>query len=69
MITGDVFRSADISAASELIVAYSRDPARVRTMGENARRHVQEFSSEAAVQGVVAAVAAIREGGKIGGRR
>jgi glycosyltransferase involved in cell wall biosynthesis len=56
--SGEVFPLGDIQALSHILVALTRDPARVRVLGEGARAGLRSYSLEAAVQGVVDAVAA-----------
>jgi glycosyltransferase involved in cell wall biosynthesis len=59
--TGAVFPLGDVGALSKILLAFARDPARVRSMGERARAGLQSYSLEAAVQGVVDAVEAVTQ--------
>jgi glycosyltransferase involved in cell wall biosynthesis len=56
--SGEVFPLGDTQTLSHILVALARDPARVRVLGEGARAGLRSCSLEAAVQGVVDAVAA-----------
>jgi len=57
--TGAVFPLGDVEALSKILITLAREPVRVRTMGECARRGLEPYSLGAAVQGVVDAVAAV----------
>ena len=57
--TGVVFPLGNVEALSKILVALARDPARLRAMGERTRTALAPYSLEAALQGVVDAVAAV----------
>jgi glycosyltransferase involved in cell wall biosynthesis len=57
--TGAVFPLADVKALGKILLAFSRDPARLLSMGECAREGLRHYSLEAAVQGAVDAVEAV----------
>ena len=57
--TGAVFPLGDVAEMSRILIAFARDPARVRAMGERARAGLRSYSLEAAVQGMVDAVEAV----------
>jgi len=57
--TGAVFTLGDVEALSRILLAFARDPARVRAMGECARAGLRSYSLDAAVQGVVDAMEAV----------
>jgi len=57
--TGAIFRLGDVGQLSKILIAFAREPARVRTMGERAGEGLRPYSLEAAVQGVVDAVEAV----------
>lgn len=57
--TGTVFPLGDVEALFNILVAFARDPVRLRSLGECARAGLRACSLDAAVQGVVDAVAAV----------
>ena len=57
--TGAVFPLANVKALCRILVAFARNPARLRVLGERARAGLRSYSLEAAVQGVVDAVEAV----------
>jgi glycosyltransferase involved in cell wall biosynthesis len=58
--TGASFPFGDTQALAALLAAWSADPAKVRSMGEQARRHVLSgYTADRAVQGTLRAVRAV----------
>jgi glycosyltransferase involved in cell wall biosynthesis len=57
--TGDRFPLGDIGALAELLVTYAGRPEMARAMAQAARERLVEFSLQAAVDGIVRAMAAI----------
>jgi len=62
--TGAVFPLGNVETLSRILVALARDPGHLRSMGERAREGLQPYSLDAAVQGVVDAVAAVTVKGR-----
>jgi glycosyltransferase involved in cell wall biosynthesis len=58
--TGDTFPVGDINRFADILIRYSAEPERLREMGLNARNRVRGYSVEAAVTGVLEALAAVR---------
>ena len=57
--TGAVFPLGNIAVLSRIIMALARNPAHMRAMGERARAGLRPYSLDAAVRGVVDAVAMV----------
>jgi len=57
--TGAVFPLADVEALGKILMAFARDPTRLRLMGECSRAGLRSYSLGAAVQGVIDAVEAV----------
>lgn len=57
--TGAVFPLGNVEALSRILVAFAGNPAQLRAMGEGARAGLRSYSVDAAVRGVVDAVAAV----------
>jgi glycosyltransferase involved in cell wall biosynthesis len=56
-VTGSVFPMGDVDALAQRLIAFSRDPSRLRTMGDQARTRVcTQHSVEQAVAGTLAAI-------------
>jgi len=54
--TGFVFPCGDIDSLAEVMKRFVHHPEKVITLGENAKKHVQNFSIERCVIEVVAAL-------------
>jgi glycosyltransferase involved in cell wall biosynthesis len=54
--TGKTFPCGNVNELARCLIALGSSPATLRTMGERARRHVQDYSIETAVRGTIDAV-------------
>lgn len=57
--TGAVFPFGDVGRLGDLLADWAKALQRVKTMGDNARRQVREYSVSALVQGTRTAVEAV----------
>jgi glycosyltransferase involved in cell wall biosynthesis len=60
--TGHIFPCGNVDALADLMRRYADTPARLVTLGEHARRHIQHYSLAHAVAGTLAALHAVGTG-------
>jgi len=54
--TGDVFALGDVDELAHLLSYYAKNPLQIKTMRGRSREKARQFSSEAAVAGVIEAL-------------
>jgi glycosyltransferase involved in cell wall biosynthesis len=60
--TGMVFRCGDVDQLTRMITCLSSEPPRLSRLAAGARRHIANYSIEAAVRGTLAAIRAVGRG-------